>query len=247
MSLNLEHPASIGALRIIAHCGACTERPENTMAAFRRAIDEGADMIEHDLRLTRDGHIVVFHDATTYRLAGAGGRIAALTLEELRSLKVDGTERIPLLAETLELPVPFIHELKVGGIEAALVAAIDGRPDDIVSSFDHGVLDRVRAINPAVRIGYLWFGDDWQSVVAKAGGHGAHSVHPSNHDVCPEMVTSAHALGLEVYVWTVGDALRARQLASWGVDGVMTYTPRATRDAYAASVGQGQRRVPHKH
>ena len=222
----MNHPEN---LTIIAHCGACTTVADNSFEALTLAVDEGADMIELDLRRTADGHVVVIHDATTYRMMNGGGTIDRMTLDEVQALRGPHGERIATLAEALALPVPIIHEFKVTGIEDELVAAIADRPDDIVSSFDHSSLDRVRALAPRVKIGYLWFTNDWPSVLAKAAAAGAYSVHPSNYEVCPELVEMARSLGLKVYVWSVGDALRAAVLREWGVDGIMTYTPRQTR------------------
>lgn len=223
------------ALTIIAHCGACTHFADNSYEALELAASEGADMIELDLRRTADGHIVVIHDQTTYRMMdGLGGTVADMTLSEVRDLRGRNGERIATLAEALALPTPIIHEFKVTGIEDELVAAIAGRPDDIVSSFDHSSLERVRAIAPDVKVGFLWFTDDWRSVLQKAADAGAFSVHPSNYEVCPDLVRMAKALGMKVYVWSVGDALRAAKLLEWGVDGIMTYTPESTRRAIDA-------------
>lgn len=223
-------------LTIIAHCGACTTYADNSLEALHLAIAEGADMIELDLRQTADGRIVVIHDPTTFRMMGSGGNVADMTFEEMRALRGANGERIASLSEALALPVPIIHEFKQVGLEEELVAAVAGRPDDIVSSFNHASLERVCALNPAIRIGYLWFGDDWQAVIEKAAATGAYAIHPSNYDVCPDMVAAAHAKGLKVNVWSVGDAARATQLSSWGVDGIMTYTPRLTRDVIRQSL-----------
>lgn len=224
-------------LTIIAHCGSCTAFADNSLEALHLAVAEGADMVELDLRRTADGKIVIIHDATTFRMMGSGGTVAEMTFEEVRSLRGPKGERIASLAEALALPLPIIHEFKTTGFEEELAEAISNRHDDIVSSFDHASLDRVRAFNPDIRIGYLWFRDDWKAVIEKAAAAGAHSVHPSNYVVCPDLVAAAHAKGLKVHVWTVGDAARSAQLSSWGVDGIMTYTPRQTRDAIRGSVG----------
>lgn len=222
------------ALELIAHMGACTKFADNSYEALQLAVLEGADMIELDLRRTRDGAIVVIHDQTTHRMFGSGGTIAEMSLCDVQALRGRNGERIATLEEALTLPLPLIHEFKVTGLEAELAAAISGaRPNDIVSSFNHQSLERLRAIDPAIRIGYLWFQDDWAAVLAKAADLGAYSVHPSNYDVCPELVADAKEKGLKVYVWSVDDSLRAGQLRDWGVDGIMTYSPGSTRSDFA--------------
>jgi glycerophosphoryl diester phosphodiesterase len=217
-------------LKIIAHCGACTTLADNSLEALHLAVAEGADMVELDLRRTADDRIVVIHDATTFRMMGSGGTVAQMTFEDVRSLRGPRGERIASLKDVLTLPLPIIHELKVAGFEEELAEAISKRHDDIVSSYDHSSLDKVRAFNADIRLGYLWFRDDWRAVIEKAAAARAYSVHPSNYEVCPELVALAHANGLKVHVWSVGDAVRSTQLSSWGVDGIMTYTPRQTRD-----------------
>jgi glycerophosphoryl diester phosphodiesterase len=224
-------------LTIIAHCGACTALADNSLEALHLAVAEGADMVELDLRRTADGRIVVIHDATTFRMMGSGGTVAQMTFAEIRSLRGPKGERIASLEEVLALPLPIIHEFKVRGFEEELAKAIAKRPGDIVSSYDHASLDTVRAFDAGIRLGYLWFRDDWRAVIEKAAAARAYSVHPSNYEVCPELVTLAHANGLKVHVWSVGDAARSTQLRSWGVDGIMTYTPRQTRDLIRDSVG----------
>jgi glycerophosphoryl diester phosphodiesterase len=224
-------------LAIIAHCGACTTYFDNSFEALQLAVQEGADAVELDLRRCADGAVVILHDATTWRVCGAGGTLAELTLAEVQALRGPQGERVATLAEALALPLPIIHEFKEAGIEEELLAALLDRPDDIVSSFDPAVLDRCRAINPSVKRGWLWFGPDWAAEIAKAVENGAYAFHPSNYDVCPEMVVQAKACGLRVNVWSVGDAARAAQLLSWGVDGIMTYGPAATRAAIAAHEG----------
>lgn len=221
-------------LTIIAHCGACTSLADNSLEALWLAVEEGTDMIELDLRRTKDGHIVVIHDATTYRMMGTGGSVDQMTLEEVKRLRGYQGERIATLREVLELSVPIIHEFKEQGMERELVDAIRDRPDDIVSSFEFASLQLVKEAAPGVKIGLLWNGEDWRGAIRNAVEVGAYSIHPSNYDVRPDLVEAAREAGLKVYVWSVGDARRAAVLKEWGVHGIMTYTPRQTRDVIAA-------------
>lgn len=226
-------------LTIIAHCGACEHFFDNSYEALQLAVAEGADMIELDLRRTGDGHTVVLHDATTYRVLGGGGTLNRMTLAELQAMRGPNGERVATLAEALALPIPIIHEFKEAGIEEELVAGLAARPDDIVSSFDPSTLERVARLAPSVKRGYLWTTQDWPEVLREAADHGAYSVHPSNFDVCPDMVDMARRLGMKVHVWSVGEAARAHQLKGWGVDGIMTYGPKRTRDTILQARADG--------
>jgi glycerophosphoryl diester phosphodiesterase len=100
---------------VVAHRGASARAPENTLAAFRLALDAGADAVETDLWQTADGHFVCHHDATLARMTGDARRVDAVALAELRRLRVAGGERVPTLDELLELVPPeviLVLELK---------------------------------------------------------------------------------------------------------------------------------------
>jgi glycerophosphoryl diester phosphodiesterase len=158
------------AVASIAHRGASAHAPENTIPAFRRALELGADVIEMDVRLSADGHVVVIHDATVDRTTDGTGRVAELTLAELRTLDAGhayagaggegpyrgvGT-RIPTLAEVLAAfpEARLMVELKAGAgaalvDSAAAVLQRSGAEDRvIVASFDSAYLRRFRRLLP---------------------------------------------------------------------------------------------------
>lgn len=168
---------------IIAHRGASELAPENTFAAFRRAIDDGAEGIEFDVRLAKDGLAVVFHDSTLERTGRKQGRVSSFTSAQLGGLDV-GTwfnlnnpkkadpsfalETVPTLAETLEFLKEFrgliYIELKckdseIGQLSKAVCNAIGGSnllPQIIVKSFKLGVIPRMRYLCPAVKTAALF-------------------------------------------------------------------------------------------
>jgi glycerophosphoryl diester phosphodiesterase len=166
------HPLQDGRVTVIAHRGASVHAPENTLAAFARALESGADALEMDVRLSADGVVVVIHDATVDRTTDGTGDVAALTLAELRALdagarfRADGGGypyrgtgvRIPTLAEVLDgFPaVPLVIEMKrgAGGDVAAAVAAVlteRGAVDRVVlASFDASLLRAARSRAPGV-------------------------------------------------------------------------------------------------
>ena len=214
---------------VIGHRGSSFDHPENTVAAFRGALEQGADWIELDVHLTADGALAVVHDAHL----PDGRAVADLSRTEL-------PEGIPTLAEALEasgsmgVNVEIKHGAHEPGFRAdraiadAVVAELDrvGHPEILISSFDLEVIDRCQVLAPRIETAYLVL-DVAQPVdalgAAAAGGH--RFVHPWDATVTRATVDAAHAAGLGVNVWTVDDPARIRQLAEWGVDGIVTNRP----------------------
>jgi len=217
--------SSVKRVQIIAHTGTY-EYPENTMSGFKRAIEVGADMIEVDLQISKDGVPVVFHDNTLYRMTDGSGNIVDKTLDELRALRIDDTdERIPTLDEIIALPIPLNIEVKILGLEEQVAAAVKTRRNDVISSFNHEVLKRIHAIDPDIKIGYLYLEEDWHQIIETARQAGAYSIHPLNSEITPELVAEAHEAGLKVLMWSTDKEKRAKQLIDWGMDGIMTHDP----------------------
>jgi glycerophosphoryl diester phosphodiesterase len=246
----------------IAHRGASGECPENTLAAFRRAIEQSAGMIECDLQLTADGHVVICHDWTVDRTTDARGnlRVSDLTLEQLRVLDAGSWrgerfsgERIPTLEELLDLALPRTQlnlELKCrDGADAAhrlamaVLAAVsqrDGLDDVVFSSFDADALEAVRDVSPYAQIGILWSVPPFDLAWEIARDLGAISLHPAAESVTPEVVEAAHEHGLAVYVWTVNDLDHMVALANLGVDGMFSDVPGRMLEARARLLGAGR-------
>jgi glycerophosphoryl diester phosphodiesterase len=212
-------------VQIIAHTGTYLH-PENSMAGFQHAIAVGADMIEVDLRVSKDGVPVVFHDDTLYRMTEGSGYVVEKTFDELRALRLDESdERIPTLEEIVALPIPLNIEVKILGLEEQVAAAVKTRRDDVISSFNHEVLTRIYAIDPDIKIGYLYMEEDWRGIIHTAQSAGAYSIHPLNSEITPELVQAAHQAGLKVLMWSTDKEKRAKQLIDWGMDGIMTHDP----------------------
>ena len=144
-----------------AHRGAMCHAPENTLAAFEKAIEFGTYRTELDVRRCRDGHVVVMHDATVDRTTDGAGRVADLTLGELRRLKVGGTETIPTLQETLlrvKGRCKLLVEIKDPGMADDVVALIAGAgmgEDCTISSFDEDTLRQVKRCDPRIATAYF--------------------------------------------------------------------------------------------
>ena len=232
---------------ILAHRGAAGERPENTLAAFRRALEVGADGIEFDVQLTKDGELVVIHDERLDRTTNGTGWVKDHTLAALQALDAGRwfsqayrEERIPLLAEVLALAAPACVinvELKNSrvpypGIESKVIEAlkgVDALGKTIVSSFNHDSLQRVKAIDPSARIGYL-YQVPWRSPIARALQLGAEGIHPPRLAVSRRLVLRAHRAGLAVRAWTVNRPKHLQQMMALGVDAIMTDHPAMMRE-----------------
>jgi glycerophosphoryl diester phosphodiesterase len=225
---------------VIAHRGASAYRPENTLPAYALAVEQRADMIEIDLHRTRDGAIVITHDADLAHF-GAEGAIVHKTLTEIRLLDASrgcgDPLPVPLLEEVLDAfgpQIPLNLELKCSpegdypGLETATLEALEARglSDSILfSSFRDSVLARLREALPTARLATLV--DFWQPdrMLERAEAVGAEAVNPHFLLVTPELVRDAHAAGLAVYAWTVDDSEQMERLLDLGVDGLFTNCP----------------------
>jgi glycerophosphoryl diester phosphodiesterase len=193
-------------------------------------------MIETDLHRTRDGAIVVTHDEELAGLDGIG-EIAGATLAEVRRLDAGGGERIPTLDELLEDfggRIPFNLELKRGtrgeyqGLEADVLRAVRARDllaGTLFSSFYDAVLERLRRLEPAARLGLLISRRYPVDALARARALGAEAIHPEACLVDVALVEDAHAAGLRVFVFTVDQEAEMERLLALGVDGLFTNFP----------------------
>jgi glycerophosphoryl diester phosphodiesterase len=226
----------------IAHRGASGRFPENTLRAFAAAINDGAQMCELDIQLSRDGSLVVIHDDTVERTTDGRGAVRSMTLDELRRLDAGVRfgrefkgERIPTLEEVMALAdgrCGLNIELKSAGVErevCKLIVAHKALTTAMVSSFDWEALATVRDIEPRVRIGLLASRGPLRLFEA-AVELKAESVNPKANIVTEELCSAAHRHNLTVYTWTVDERAEMRRLIACGVDGIMTNYPERLRD-----------------
>lgn len=215
---------------VMAHRGASLTHPENSLAAFRAAIEVGADAVELDVRRTADEVLVVFHDAHL-----ADGRMLA----DVEAAELD--KSIPTLAEALEVCSSICTNVEVKNLPgdpdydpdnlisvavAGLIGAHQATQRVIVSSFNTGSLLRLRSESPEIPLAWIVWGQaDPRSLLERAAGVGVNAIHPHDLLVDARFVAAAHDLGMAVNVWTVNDPLRIRELATFGIDGVMTDDP----------------------
>ncbi len=219
-----------------AHRGASAYAPENTMSAFRLGVELGANGIETDLRKTRDGVPVLVHDANLLRLAGVDKAVADLTYDELSGIRIkspDGgpSDRIPTLAEFLdfvkETPVVIALELKADGLEEDAVGALAayGLADRcVVTSFELNDIEKVRALDPAQRVGLLTDAVN-DGIVAALKHIGAEQICPKACILTPQLVRSLHEEGFSVRAWGVKDEETMKKAVLCGVDGMTVNFP----------------------
>lgn len=221
-------------MKIWAHRGASFEAPENTLAAFSRAIDSHAFGIELDVYAVDDERFV-FHDRYLERLTASPGRLLDLTQAQVRALKVFGQQPIPTLREALEHIAGHCHvniELKGDIPSQSLLLDIDYvlqrklfKPDQIlVSSFNHHWLQRLKHRRPSINVGALTTCCplDYCDFASRLN---AYSVHVDVDFVTQELVDDAHRRALEVYVFTVDEGHDIEELHDMGVDGIFTNHP----------------------
>jgi glycerophosphoryl diester phosphodiesterase len=225
----------------IAHRGSSGHAPENTLAAFRRAVAQGITFIETDLHLTRDAHFVAIHDETVDRTTSGHGAIHQLTLTEARRLDAGSWfaseftgERIPTLEEILDFAkrndVVFYLELKPNGFwggEEALVSALRASGEiqrTIMISFDFNILAGLRKIEPTLMTGLLYDGQ-MENPFEKALEIGARQIAVRGDLVTTNFLKEAHRRDLQVVCWTINSPAHMRSLAAAGVDGMMSDYP----------------------
>ena len=217
----------------IGHKGASLIAPENTLLAFKKAIELDADYVEFDIHLTKDNEIVISHDGDTLRTTGVNKIIKDSTLDELKKLDAGEGEEIPSLNELVKLAngkLKLQPEIKAQGIAEPLIDILrENKLIDttIISSFDITELIRVKEIEPNVRIGYLIPSEITRfnllkRYLKKALKNEFFALHPHFNSITPDFVEFVHENAIEINVWTVDDKTIMRELINLGVDGIIT-------------------------
>ncbi len=218
----------------LAHRGFRARCPENTMAAFRRALETpGCNGVELDVQLSRDGALAVIHDETVDRTTNGRGAVKDLTLAQLRALDAGGGEHIPMLGEYLELAasVPGCItniELKNGvepypGMEELVISAVRQHglsAHVILSSFKHDSVILCQRLAPEMQTGLLCAthetapGKPLQKVLGRMQGNGIDYLHPGAHALSVELLDALEAADVKVVAWNVDTPGVARRLAA---------------------------------
>ncbi|MGI6609745.1 MAG: glycerophosphodiester phosphodiesterase [Limnochordia bacterium] len=227
---------------VIGHRGAMGYAPENTLAAFAKAIELQAHMSELDIHQSRDGELIVIHDAKVDRTTNGSGAVSDLSLAEIKRLDA-GTwfapayagEQVPTLQEVMDFvkgKMALNVEVKAGyhgaypGIIDRLIEHIsrNGLVDSlVVSSFNREYLLELRRKAPSVRAALLYsrpFPEPWQDAVDQGW-----DLHPNAGAIDAELMDEAHSRGVEVRAWTPNEPDTMRSLIALGVDAIITNYP----------------------
>ena len=244
-------PMSVNELRrlrsrplVVAHRGFLSRAPENTLAAYRLAIQAGADMAECDVHLTADRVPVLLHDDNLKRTTGCDAPVASLPLSEVQTLDAGSwkspefaAERVPTLTETLQLihrQLRLVIEIKSTGMESEVLAAVRQagvQPQDVmIFSFNRGVVDEIAKAEPRLPttwlIGDLPYEEDARrAMIADALSARCSAIGLPRTSADPAILRLAHESGLSVFVWTVNDPADMRYLLRIGVDAIITDCP----------------------
>ena len=210
---------------MISHRGAHQTRPENSIPAFLRAIELGAEAIELDVHGTKDGTVVVHHDRVVNAPDRSPRRISDLSLSELQEFRLDDGIEIPTLAavlDAIESKATVYVEIKASLIEPLVVRVIrEHSATCAVHSFDHRIVKTVKSIFPAIRTGVLQVARHVDPVAALAAA-GAEDLWQDVSYIDEDLVARAHRINARVIAWTANEAEQWETLRRMGVDGICT-------------------------
>jgi len=223
----------------IGHRGAAGHLPENTMPSFEKALELGADALEFDVALTRDGVPVVIHDDTLDRTTNGRGPVEAVSFEETRRLDAGSWKGVPAALPSLEQVLAALArrtllnlEIKATPRRVEIVDACAQAVRDreatgsvVFSSFDHDALHLLRHLLPSARIGVLCGTADLERAVRCAAELGAENLHPPVVLVSPALVERVHAAGRQLWTWTANSPEIIAKMIALGADGVFSDFP----------------------
>ena len=230
-------------IKVIAHRGDDTNAPENTIPAFEKAIDEGADYVELDVQETKDGIIVVTHDSNFKRCTGYNGNVWNMNYDEIEKLdagskfssEFKGT-KIPTLDEVIKFAkgkTKLLIELKTNGHEVDLakrtldvINANDAIDDVMIHSLSYDELKKVKSLNPNVKCGYIM--TFVTGSYDKLDAADFFSIETTS--ITSDNVSNIHKLGKEVYAWTIDEDDDMEKVINAGVDGVITNKVTSVKD-----------------
>ena len=213
----------------IGHRGARAYEPENTLRSFRKALELGVNAVELDVRMTKDGEIVVIHDAEVDRTTNGTGLVSTLTLKEIKGLKTEKDETIPTLEEALDFldkKVKVLIELKETALEAKVLKIVQkGKLESnvVIVSFLEDALRNVKQLDEKVETGLIYV--KHKNPVKAAIDLKASYLLPLYRFTHTADVQKAHQNGLRVIVWTINKPEEVADYVKKGVDGITSDTP----------------------
>jgi glycerophosphoryl diester phosphodiesterase len=231
-------------MKFIAHRGASGYCPENTLSAFQQALSMGAQALELDVQQTKDGELVVVHDADLKRVAGVLLKVGQSSYKDICDLDVGSwfhprfsVERLPRLAQVLEFVSQGVElhlEIKqsrptFSDIETRILGLVEylgsHKRRIVISSFHHPTLRRLRQLDRKIRLGYLVGKTLWFKALREAVVLNCESIHVALRQASLSRVRQSHARGLKFLVYTVNTRRELAHVQGLGVDGVFTNYP----------------------
>ncbi len=230
---------------VIAHRGFSGTAPENTLIAFKKALELDVDMIELDVRLSKDGEVVVIHDDTLNRTTNGKGKVAEVTLKELKQLDAGffstpqfAGEKIPTLREVLELVegrAALNIELKKGDMGRYTLVDLADRAFQEVekigmlnqvlfASFERSAIERIRERNPRIPVALI-YSKPWSSPREVSGERPLPVLSCRGTVLTQSNVSKARQQGVKVLVWTLNTEEDMEHFLNVGVDGIITDHP----------------------
>lgn len=232
-------------VEVIGHRGAAASRPENTMAAVVKAVEDGADWVEIDVQETADGEVIVVHDSDFMKSAGEPLKVWDATMEDIARIDIGSwfdpayaDERAPRLEEVLQAVKDrskLLIELKYYGhdvdLENRVIALVEaaGMADQIATmSLKYPAVQKMRALRPDWRTGVLA-----ATSIGNLAGLEGDFLAVSSANLSPRLLRRADAASKDVYVWTVNDAATMSRMIALGADGLITDRPDLARQVIA--------------
>ena len=243
----------------IAHRGASGRglAPENTLAAFEKALDIGVDMLEIDVRVTGDGQLIVLHDPSLDRTTDREGIVREMGLDEIRQADAGDGERVPILREVFDLArnrAPILLEIKSDFIAERVVQAIaDAQIEEqvVVQSFNPQTVERVKRLAPhlpsSLLIGELPTTPSRvraRRLVSQVLEVGANTLSIWHATLTPSLIEEMRKRGIAVWAWTVDEEITMRDLAMMGVQGLVTNYPDVLNNVLDDLMESGQAQPP---
>lgn len=217
--------------RIIGHRGAAAVEPENTLCSLAKGLECGADLVEIDVRRSRDGHLVVIHDRTLERTTNGAGLVSDYTLKELKNLDAGKGERIPTLREVLEFimdaKAKLIIEIKEVGTEQAIAQEVRSaglQESVILVSFNPRSVWRAKGLLPTAATGLI-FSKPLRNPIGLAMSIRTNIILPKFDLVTMELLNSAHRHGLKLFSWTLNTKEEFKRAVELGLDAFATDNP----------------------
>lgn len=230
-------------MKVLAHRGFSGNYPENTMLAFRKAIEAGADGIELDIHESRDGQLVIIHDENLVRTTGIDGIVSDFTLAELTRTRASRTK-----SDAFDTPIPSFEEFCEFASNGSFITnveiktnnqwyqdierkAIDmvrayGLQDRIIfSSFNWISVMRARQLAPEIPCGFLYDGNKHLHLAPQTKEAGIQFMHPDFALLDDAIVAECRENGIGLNVWTINEESQMRRLIDWDVNAAITNYP----------------------